>query len=662
MTSIPASLFVNVVPSVLPASGNQLDVITMVGTASARVPIGAVYSFGTGPAVTTFFGAGSAEDIVANGGSGKGSGYFGGFTGEDSVPGAILFAQYNQAAAAAYLWGGNAGAALTLAQLQALTGSLTVVVDGYSHVISSISLATDTGFSAAAASIQAAFTDPTEASFTASLGASFTASAGSPTTKLVVTAVTGLISIGDTAIGTGIPSNTTIVSQDTGGTPGGAGTYNLSNANTASSASCTCTSNVLDVTVDTDHLLSVGQTVVGTSVATGTIITAQIGGTVGGVGTYHVSGSPQQIASEAMTSAATAPLVTFDSLSGAFVITSGITGIPSTAAVATGTLAAPLLLTSATGAVLSQGAAAATPASFMNGVVAATSNFVCYKTTFDPDNGTGNTLKLAFAAWKNSYQINRFAYVVGDTDVLAVANPPQTETMGYILANNGDSGTFLITETAGENIASFVCGAAAAIDFEEENGRITFAYKSQAGLVASVTTATAAINAGGSPQVQGSFGNGYNYYGAVGSANQNFQFLQRGTVTGSFKWFDSYINQIWWNNLLQNTLLNFLATAKSIPFNQAGAASIEQALADPIAAGLNFGAAAPGPISSTQIAEVNTQAGTNIAPTLQANGYYLQVEQQSSAVRANRGPWAVTLFYLDRGSCQSISLSSVAVQ
>jgi hypothetical protein len=660
LTTIPGSLYVNVLPSVLPASGTQLDVVTLVGSASNRVPIGSVYSFSAGVAVTNFFGAGSPEDIVANGGVGKGSGYFGGFTGADSVPGAILYAQYNQAAVAAYVWGGNAGAALTLAQLQALTGSLTVVMDGYSHVIASISFAGDSSFSAVAAAISAAFTDPTEASFTAAIGA--TATGAGSGTNLTLSAVTGLVSIGDSVAGTGVPAATTILSQ-TSGTTGGAGVYVTNNATTIAGAAV-ISSNVLNVTVDTDHAIAAGQTVTGASVAAGTLITAQIGGTAGGVGTYRISGNPQEVVSEAMTGVATAPVVTFDSLSGAFVITSGITGAPSTAAFPTGTLAAPLLLTSATSAVLSQGAAGQTPAQFMNSVVAVTQNFVCYKTTFDPDNGSGNTLKLAFAAWKNSYQANRFAYVVGDTDPLAVANPPQAETMGAVLAANGDSGTFLITETGtGQNIGSFVCGAAAAIDFEETNGRITFAYKSQPGLVASITTETAAVNAGGNPQSQGgSFGNGYNYYGAVSTANQNFQFLQRGVVTGPFKWFDSYINQIWWNNLLQNTLLVFLTTVKSIPFSPVGAGMIEQALATPIAAGLNFGAAAPGQISSTQIAEVNNQAGANIAPTLQAQGYYLQVLQQSSIVRGNRGPWTITLWFLDRGAVQSIALASVAVQ
>ena len=69
--------------------------------------------------------------------------------------------------------------------------------------------------------------------------ASFTASAGTPSTQLVVTSVTGFISPGDQIIsGTGATAGTVVVSQISG-TPGGAGTYLLSAANTTSSASVT---------------------------------------------------------------------------------------------------------------------------------------------------------------------------------------------------------------------------------------------------------------------------------------------------------------------------------------------------------------------------------------------------------------------------------------
>ncbi len=69
--------------------------------------------------------------------------------------------------------------------------------------------------------------------------ASFTASAGSSSNLLVVTSVTGVILPGDTLLtGTGITAGTTVLNQ-VSGTPGGAGTYTISAANTASSASST---------------------------------------------------------------------------------------------------------------------------------------------------------------------------------------------------------------------------------------------------------------------------------------------------------------------------------------------------------------------------------------------------------------------------------------
>jgi hypothetical protein len=68
--------------------------------------------------------------------------------------------------------------------------------------------------------------------------ASFTGTAGSNATQLVVTSVTGILLAGDTVSGTGITAGTTITGQ-VSGTTGGAGTYQLSAANTASSASLT---------------------------------------------------------------------------------------------------------------------------------------------------------------------------------------------------------------------------------------------------------------------------------------------------------------------------------------------------------------------------------------------------------------------------------------
>lgn len=659
MSTIPASQLANVNPSVESAGGNAVDVVGLVLTTSTRPPIGQVLGFPNGAAVASYFGSSSTEAIMAQGGAGKGAGYFGGFTNASKVPGVMYFAQYNQVAVGAYLRGGNISA-LTLSALQAISGSLNVTIDGYPRNASAVNLSSATSFTSAAGIIQTALNavDPSEATVTASIGATFTGTQSG--TNLTTTSVTGLISVGDTIAGTGVASGTKIVSQ-TSGTPGGAGVYVTSLSGTASSASCTASSNVLDVTNTASGTIAIGQTVTGAGV-TPAIITA-LGTGTGANGTYVISGSPQQIASESMTLEGTPVAVSFDSVSGAFTIASGITGTPSTAAFATGTIAASLLLTQATGAVTSQGAAAASPSAFMNALTTINQNWVTFTTAFDPDNGSGNTVKQAFAAWKNA-QNNRYAYICWDGDLTAEQSVPATGSLGYILANNSDSGTALIFDpTNGSNLAAFVMGSAAAIDFTQKGGRISFAYKAQAGLVATVTDPTSALNLGGNPQdaVSTDRGNGYNFYGAYANANQNFVWFQRGFVTGPYLWLDSYINQVWLNTLLQSALLTLQQNSRSIPYSVDGNAAIESALADPISQAKNFGAFGPAPLSSSQIQKVNSDAGAQISDVLQTQGYYLQIKPALPTVRAARSSPPATFWYIDQGSVQAINLNSVAL-
>ena len=651
MSTIPASAFVNVVPNVLGAGGSALVLNGMILTHSVRVPIGTVASFSSAAAVGTYFGLNSAEYFGAQV-------YFAGFDNSNQKPGTILFTQFPAAAVAAYLRGGNASA-ISLAQLQAMSGSLTVVVDGYTHVIGSINLSSATSFSSAAALIQAAFTDPVESSFTASIGSSVTGAISG--TTLTVSAVSGgLVSVGDTVTGSGVTAGTKITALGSG--TGGTGTYTVNNSQTVGSEALTTTSNVLDVTVDTDHTIAAGQTLTGSGVAAGTLITSQISGTTGGIGLYAISGAPQQVASEAMTGVATAPLVEFDSISQSFVVTSGITGTPSSIAFATGSLAAPLLLTSSAGAVLSQGAAVSTPSAFMTTLTQNNNNWASFMTAFDPDGGSGNSQKLLFAQWTDSVA-PRYVYVCFDSDATAASQLPATGSLGYLLQQGNYSGTNLNWEPSDEELAWFVCGSIASIDFAQKDGRITFAYKSQTGLVAGVSTQTAAFNLGGDPQAEGDYGNGYNYYGAVATANQGFTFYQRGTISGPWKWLDSYVNQIQMSAAFQLAILTYMTTVNSIPYNTDGYTSIEAACSGVIQAALNFGSIRTGvPLSASQASEVNTAAGKNISNTLQNQGWYLQVLPASPTVRISRSSPPCMFWYTDGESIQSISLASINVQ
>lgn len=572
MSTIPASEIVNVIPGVLDAGGAALDLNGLMLTTSIRPPIGSVQQFPDAQSVSDFFGPSSAEAALA-------AIYFNGYANATAAPGNLLFAQYPQSAVAAYLRSGKVSG-LTLAQLQSIAGTLTVVVDGYSRTNGAVDLSGATSFSSAASLIQTALN-------------------ASPAT---IASFTGVIAA------------TTLTVSGATGSP-----------------------------------LAVGQTVVGAGVAAGTRITA-LGTGTGGNGTYTINNS-QTVGSVAMTTQPTPLTVTYDSVSGAFVLTSGITGTPSSTAFATGTISDDLKMRAVDGAVLSQGAAAATPTAFMNSIVAQTQNWATFMTVFDPD-VSGNTNRLAFAAWVAGMN-NRYAYVCSDSDVNPTTTVPATTSLGYLINTANYSGTFLIFEPTHDK-AAFVCGIAAAIDFAATNGRTTFAFRSQSGLGADVTDAAVASNL---------ITNGYNFYGAYATANQQFVFLQPGQVSGPFNWMDSYINEIWLNSSFQLALMDLLSNVPSIPYNSAGNAMIESSLSDPIQAGLNFGAIRSGVApSTTQAVAVNAAAGVRISGVLETRGWYLQVLTPTAAVRQARGTPDCNFWYMDGESIQKITLSSVNLQ
>ncbi|MFP3277642.1 MAG: DUF3383 domain-containing protein [Paraburkholderia sp.] len=572
--SIPASLIASAIPSVISAGGSALDLVGIILTTNPRVPIGSVPTFPTQLAVANYFGSNSLEASLA-------SVYYKGFDNSTKKPGSLGFMQYPTAAVAAYLRGGSL-AAMTLSQLQALSGSLSVVVDSFTWTAASINLASASSFSAAAAAIQSALAGTTQTS----------------------------------AAFTGAISGTT-----------------------------------LTVSALTTGAIAIGQKITGTGVAAGTVVTGFVSGT-GGTGTYTVNNT-QTVASGSMTGAYVAPAVTFDSVSSAFVVTSGITGAASTIAYATGTLAAGIALTQATGAVLSQGAIAATPANAMNALVRLTTNWASFMTAFDPDNGAGNAQKQAFATW-TAQQPNRYLYAAWDPDQSATTVVPATTSLGYIVEQANMSGVAPIYQDV--NQAAFLMGMIASIDFSARAGRITTSFKSQSGLAATVTDPTVYTNLKA---------NGYNCYGAFATANQQFTFFTPGQIAGQYDWIDSYVNQIWLNNQFQLAIMNGLTQANSVPYNATGDALIEAWLMDPINQFANFGGLQAGvQLSAAQIAEVNNAAGLAIDKTLSTRGWYLQVLASTTAaqIRAARQSPPVNFWYMDGGSVQVVQMASVMVQ
>ena len=148
--AISANDIVSIQPGVLSAGGNALALNGLLLTKSELVPTGSVKSFGSADSVGAFFGTASTEYAFAQT-------YFSGFENSAIKPTTLLIAPYVGAARAAWLKSGSLSS-LTLTQLQALTGTLIVTVDGTAFTSSSISLATATSFSDAATKITAGFT------------------------------------------------------------------------------------------------------------------------------------------------------------------------------------------------------------------------------------------------------------------------------------------------------------------------------------------------------------------------------------------------------------------------------------------------------------------------------------------------------------------------
>jgi len=341
--------------------------------------------------------------------------------------------------------------------------------------------------------------------------------------------------------------------------------------------------------------------------------------------------------------------VAYNSTQSAFVFTTIATGATQTVGfAATGTLATNLRLTQATGAIVSQGADIADPATFMANILTQNQNWATFMTVWEAT----ITEKEAFAQWSNSAS-PRWLYVCQDSDPNAlVAN--NTTTFGNYLQTNELIGTCPIYGNLTH--AAFVCGFAASLNFTRLNGRATLDFKSQSGLVPSVTNST---------QYTAVVSNGYNCYGAFGSNNpaNNANWFTPGSVSGKWLWADTYLNQIWLNANLQLSMVNLLTQVGAVPYNSQGNGLIYSAALDPINAAKNFGAIRAGiNVSAAQAAEIQYATGVNAAPTIASQGFYLQISEATAQTRAARQSPPITLYYQDGEAVQQITMASIAIQ
>lgn len=223
MSTVSIQKTVNITPSVIEAGGSGLVLSGMLVTENWRIPIGTAIYLSSAAAVANYFGDETVEARAA-------AKYFSGFIGSNKKPARMGFTQYNTEDVGAYVLGGSLSS-MTLAELQAISGALSIVLDGVTKS-GTPDLSGATSFSNAAQLLgdSLGVYGPQSASFTGEIS----------TTTLTASSVTGEIVVGGKLLGSGITSGTYIVSQLTG-IAGGAGTYQVSDSQTVGSEAMTST-------------------------------------------------------------------------------------------------------------------------------------------------------------------------------------------------------------------------------------------------------------------------------------------------------------------------------------------------------------------------------------------------------------------------------------
>lgn len=308
-------------------------------------------------------------------------------------------------------------------------------------------------------------------------------------------------------------------------------------------------------------------------------------------------------------------------------------------------VATALGLTAATGAVVSQGTAAMTPTQTMNAAIKQSENLVSFTTVYQPE--TAETVELA--AWSNSNP-NKFLYCAYSMDASQVAGG-DSSLPGQLAFNNYD-GT-INTYDNGE-VSVFVMGCAASIDWNREQGAISWAFKTQSGLAPTATD----------DQVQASLlKNKVNFYGRYASRSEQFNIFYDGAMSGgSYGFVDVYINMIWLQNVMQTACLNGMQQTLRLPYVDRGYTMIKAWLTDPINRALTNGVIDPGvKLSEAQKAQLYQEAGEDISTELYTNGFVIRVTDPAPEVRATRGTPNISVWYTYGGSVNKIEFPLTAV-
>lgn len=336
---------------------------------------------------------------------------------------------------------------------------------------------------------------------------------------------------------------------------------------------------------------------------------------------------------------------TYSSLTGAFQINSPSTGATETVTYASGTVATLLNLTQDAGAILSQGSAALTTTENMALIKEQTQNWVSFTTLYEASQDE----HLGLSVWASAQGIE-YLYV-GWTAEAALLVQGSTTTVADKIKAAEYGATTLVYDNV--NIAVFVLGSIASVDWERYQGTINYAFKKVDGVAATVNNQTDAdlLKA-----------KGVSYMGNFATRNDDFTFFYDAQMYGDYGYIDAFINTVWLKNVMQVSILNGLTSNGRVPYNERGYALIRAWLQDPINRAVNNGTIDAGvQMSESQKAQVYNETGKDLSTELFTNGYAVLVEDAGASVRVGRQSPNITVYYTYGGSINHIEVASTAI-
>jgi Protein of unknown function (DUF3383) len=405
-----------------------------------NTPANTVLSFNSAIAVENYYGKTSSEATLARE-------FFAGYAGTSAT---LSFTRYG-IGQRPHLLGANISS-LTLAQLQAINGTISLTFDGYTYSghVDLSGVSSTTPFADAALKIQAALNRklPVAAVTTGSSIASQTVSFTGDFTRaqLTVTSVqSGTLVVGGHIFGNGVVhsdlTNNQVIYQHSG-TPGGAGAYSCFSGigQHASPEPMTETYGVLTVGSVTSGHVAVGQQVTGAGVPPLTAIIANLSGTTGPGSKWLINNAVDVTGPLTFT----APILTVENNfftgatqnndffeiqpNGAF----GFDSNPSDLSYMGGTAAAALGLTQASGAIdSSPGGQHMSVANYMNDIVQNETNQFGQPVRFGSFQSTEPRLDTELAAWAQSIGGDGYQFLTSHfTTPPAGSSAPVTDPAG----------------------------------------------------------------------------------------------------------------------------------------------------------------------------------------------------------------------------------------